>query len=100
MPLKQRKRTISTSATIAVASFNLPVMIIAGLIIGFLLSVNQDSPFRELILIGTPIFFFIIAIIELYYVVNKQQPHFSQSKSSVRTFGGLAKLIKAKGEEE
>lgn len=97
MPSKEKKRKLYTSATIAAAAFNLPVMVIAGLIIGFLLSVNQDSPLRELILIGGPILFFIIAIIELYYVVNKQQLQHFRSKSS---FSGLAKLINLEGEEE
>ncbi|MHA2245184.1 MAG: hypothetical protein ACXADY_09455 [Candidatus Hodarchaeales archaeon] len=97
MSPKEKKRTLYTPATIAAAAFNLPVMVIAGLIIGFLLSVNQDSPFRELILIGSPILFFIIAMIELYYVVNKQQLQDFHLKSS---FSGLAKLITAEGKEE
>ncbi|MFX1507174.1 MAG: hypothetical protein ACFFDC_13925 [Promethearchaeota archaeon] len=98
MPSLKKKRPLASSATIAAAAFNLPVMVIAGIIIGYLLSINQASPFRELILIGSPIIFFVIAIIELYYAVNKQQLQHSRRKSS---FSDLARLItKEEGEEE
>ncbi|UCG02250.1 MAG: hypothetical protein JSW11_21995 [Candidatus Heimdallarchaeota archaeon] len=97
MPPKERKRTLHTSATIAAAAFNLPVMVIAGVIIGYLLSVNQNSPLRELILIGSPILFFVIAIFELYYVVNRQQIQRSHPRSS---FSDLAKLITEEGERK
>ena len=62
MTSRERKRTLFTSATIAAAAFNLPVMVIAGLFIGVLLSMNQESPLRELFLIGIPILFFGIAV--------------------------------------
>ncbi|MFX1286420.1 MAG: hypothetical protein ACFFB5_22485 [Promethearchaeota archaeon] len=97
MPIKERKRTTFTSATIAAAAFNLPVMVIAGLIIGYLLSANQESPLRELLLIGTPIIFFTIAVIELYYAASKQQFQRLRSRSS---YGELAELITAEDEEE
>ena len=92
-----KKRRLSSSATIAAAAFNIPVMVIAGVVIGYLLSISQDIPFRDLILIGTPILFFVIAIIELYYVVSKQQSHHIDTKHS---FSDLAKLITEEGEEE
>ena len=98
MPSIKKKRPLASSATIAAAAFNLPVMVIAGVIIGYLLSINQDPPFRELILIGSPIIFFVIAIIELYYTVNRHQ---SQQVSSKSSYPGLAKLItEREGEEE
>ncbi len=97
MSSRKKRRTLYSSATIAAAGFNLPVMVIAGVIVGYLLSVNQEAPLRELIIIGTPILFFIIAIIELYYAVNRQQtPHIS-SKSS---YSGLAKLIAEEEEKK
>jgi len=93
----KKKRTLSSSATIAAAAFNLPVMVIAGVIIGYLLSISQGSPFRELLLIGTPILFFVIAIIELYYAVNKQQLRHIGTKPP---FSDLAKLITEEREEK
>jgi len=93
----KKKRTLSSSATIAAAAFNLPVMVIAGVIVGYLLSTYQETPQRELIIIGMPIIFFIIAIIELYYAVNKQQ---TQQVSSRSSYPGLAKLIAEREEEE
>ncbi|MFX0124915.1 MAG: hypothetical protein ACFFAE_14890 [Candidatus Hodarchaeota archaeon] len=90
MSSKEKKRTLYSSATIAAAAFNLPVMVIAGVIVGYLISINQEAPLQELIIIGTPILFFIIAIIELYYAVNRQQFQHISSKSS---YPGLAKLI-------
>ncbi|MFX0016721.1 MAG: hypothetical protein ACFFB2_17790 [Promethearchaeota archaeon] len=92
-----KKRTVYSSATIAAAAFNLPVMVIAGLIIGYLLSVNQEPPLREIILIGTPIIFFVLAILELYYAVNKQQ---LQQARVISSQSGLAKLITMEGDEE
>lgn len=97
MTSKERKRTLFTSTTIAAAAFNLPVMVIAGLIIGYFLSVNQESPLRELFLIGIPILFFGIAMIELYYTASKQQ--FQQSRS-ISSYGGLAQLITEEEKEE
>jgi hypothetical protein len=97
MPSIKRKRPLTSSATIAAAAFNLPVMVIAGIIVGYLLSTNQEAPLRELIIIGTPVLFFIIAIIELYYVVNRQQSLHISSKSS---YPGLAKLISEGQREE
>jgi hypothetical protein len=97
MPSIRKKRPLSSSATIAAAAFNLPVMVIAGVIVGYLLSVNQDAPLRNLILIGTPILFFVIAIVELYYAVNRQQIRQFPSKTS---YEGLAKLISEEEEEE
>lgn len=97
MPLKERKRTTSSSATIFAAAFNLPVMVIAGLIIGYFLSANQEPPLRELVIIGMPILFFVIAIIELFYAVSRQQ---FQQFSSKPSHSGLAKLIIAEEEEE
>ena len=73
-------------------------MVIAGVIVGYFLSSNQETPLRELVIIGTPIIFFAIAIIELHYAVNRQQ---SQTISSKSSYPGLAKLIAEKeGEEE
>ncbi|MFX1518100.1 MAG: hypothetical protein ACFFC6_17520 [Promethearchaeota archaeon] len=92
----KKKRTLYSSATIAAAGFNLPVMVIAGVIIGYFLSISQDSPLQELILIGTPILFFVIAMAELYYVVNKQQLRHIGTKPS---FSDLAKLITEEEEE-
>lgn len=97
MSPREKKRTLYTPATIAAAAFNLPVMVIAGVIVGYLLSTNQETPLRELVIIGTPIIFFVIAIIELYYAVNRQQTQQVSSKSS---YSSLAKLIIAEGEEE
>ena len=96
MSSNKRKRTTFNSATIAAAAFNLPVMVIAGLIIGYLLSANQTPPLREILIIGIPLLFFIIAIIELYYATNKQQFRRFRSESS---YGGLAKLITSEEEE-
>ena len=93
----KKKRALSSSATIAAAAFNLPVMVIAGVIVGYLLSANQETPQRELIIIGITSIFFIIAVIELYYAVNKQQ---SQTVSSKSSFPGLARLITEGDEEE
>lgn len=97
MSSNKRKRTTFNSATIAAAAFNLPVMVIAGLIIGYLLSANLTSPLREILIIGIPILFFVIAVIELYYAANKQQLQRFRSKSSD---SGLAKLITSEEEEE
>ena len=97
MPQKERKRTTFTSATIVAAGFNLPVMVIAGLIIGYLLSANQESPLRDVVIIGMPILFFAIAIVELYYMVSKQPFQRFSSKSS---FPGLSKLITTEEKEE
>ncbi len=97
MSPERRKRTLPTSASIAAAAFNIPVMVIAGLIIGYLLSANQESPLRDVVIIGMPILFFAIAIVELYYTVSKQPFQRFSSKSS---FPGLNKLITAEEEEE
>ncbi len=97
MSPKVKKRTLYSSATIAAAAFNLPVMVIAGVIVGYLLSSNQETPLRELIVIGTPIIFFVIAIFELYYAASKQQFQRIRSKSS---YEGLARLITEEEEEE
>lgn len=97
MKSKKNKRTLFSSASIAAAAFNLPVMVIAGLIIGYLLSVNQESPLKELVQIGLPMIFFIIAVFELYYTANKQKNHRVPSKTS---FISLTQLIASKEEEE
>lgn len=97
MSPKEKKRTLYTSATITAAAFNLPVMVIAGVIVGYLLSTNQETPLRELVIIGMPILFFAIAIVELYYAVGRQQ---IQQVSSKPSYSGLAKLIIAEEEEE
>ncbi|MHA2224495.1 MAG: hypothetical protein ACXAC8_04790 [Candidatus Hodarchaeales archaeon] len=82
MSSKNRKRTLYTPASIAASAFNLPVMVIAGVIIGYFLSVDQNTPIREVIQIGIPILFFIIAMFELYYTINKRQMSQVHSKSS------------------
>lgn len=82
MSSNNRKRTLYSPATIAATAFNLPIMVIAGVIIGYFLSVDQNPPLREVIQIGTPILFFIIAMFELYYTTNKRQMRLVHSKSS------------------
>jgi Na+/melibiose symporter-like transporter len=96
MTQRQKRRQRTSSAYLAAAAFNLPVMIIAGLIIGYLLSYNQTSPQREIIIIGSVLIFFVIAMIELYYVVIKEQFPSYRSKHDSK---GLRKLI-ADYEEE
>ncbi|UCE14532.1 MAG: hypothetical protein JSV04_04975 [Candidatus Heimdallarchaeota archaeon] len=88
MEPKKKRRTLFSSASIAAATFNLPVMVIAGIIIGYLLSVNQDSPLREIIMIIIILVFFIIGIWELYYAARKQEP-----QQYIPSFNGLKKLI-------
>ncbi len=97
MSSKEKERTLFTSSSIAAAAFNLPVMVIAGVIIGYLLSTNLEPPLREVVLIGTILIFFVIAVIELYYVANKQQFRQFHPKSPSRD---LIKLIREYNDEE
>jgi hypothetical protein len=98
MSAKQnQKRQLGTPANIIASVFNLPVMVIAGLIIGSLISSSFSSPIREFIMIGTTLTFFIIAIAELYYVVKRQNRKDQLSILDQNT--GLRKLILENQEE-
>jgi hypothetical protein len=68
----QKKWRLGTPANIVASAFNLPVMVIAGLIVGTLLSSSFSSPTSEFVIIGTTLIFFIIAMVELYVVVRHQ----------------------------
>ena len=94
---QSRKRQLGTPANIIASVFNLPVMVIVGLIIGFLISSSVSSPIREFIIIGTTIIFFIIAIAELYYVVRRQTR--KDQLSILNQNAGLRKLILENQEE-
>ena len=73
MTIKQnRRRQLGTPANIAASAFNLPIMVILGVFIGSFLSKYFESPLSEFVLILTVIVFFILAIIELYVVVQYQ----------------------------
>ena len=68
----QRRRQLGTPANIAATAFNLPIMVILGVFIGDLLSRSFESPVKEFVLILTILAFFVLAIIEIYVVVQKQ----------------------------
>ncbi len=73
MTIKQRRRRqLGTPANVAASAFNLPIMVILGVYIGSLLSESFESPVSEFVLILTILVFFIIAIIEIYLVVQYQ----------------------------
>ncbi|MHA1976815.1 MAG: hypothetical protein ACW98F_10255 [Candidatus Hodarchaeales archaeon] len=73
MTIKQNRRhQLGTPANIAASAFNLPIMVILGLFIGNLLSEAFESPLSEFVLILTVLAFFIIAIVEIYVVVQYQ----------------------------
>ena len=98
MSAKQsQKKRLGIPANIIASVFNLPVMVIAGLIIGFLISSSFSSPVREFIIIGTTLAFFIIAIAELYYVVKRQSRKDQLAILNQNT--GLRKLILENQEE-
>ena len=86
-----RKRQLGTPANIISSAFNLPVMVIAGLIIGFFLSESFSSPIRELVIIVTTIVFFVIAMIELYLIGRHQAQ--KDSLSTLNQDHDLRKLI-------
>ena len=85
------ERRLGTPANIIASTFNLPVMVIAGLIIGSIISSSFSSPTREFVIIGTTLLFFIIAVVELYLVVRHQN---QKEKLSILNQGeSLRKLI-------
>ena len=86
-----RKRQLGIPANIVASAFNLPVMVIAGLIIGSFLSSSFSSPTRELIIIGTTIVFFVIAMVELYLVGRHQTQ--KDRLSTLNQDDSLRKLI-------
>ena len=86
-----RKRKLGTPANIVASAFNLPVMVLAGLFIGSILSSSYSSPIRELVIIGSAVVFFVIAMIELYLVVRYQDKKYESSL--MNKDDTLAKLI-------
>ncbi|MHA1214693.1 MAG: hypothetical protein ACTSR2_03780 [Candidatus Hodarchaeales archaeon] len=93
--MKPKRKSLHSSANIAAAAFNLPVMVIAGLFIGYFLSQNFDSPLKEWVMISVTLVFFVLGILELYFVVKKSsQP----SKNSYTSFRTLSRFIEEENE--
>ncbi|NHJ00778.1 MAG: hypothetical protein EAX86_01495 [Candidatus Heimdallarchaeota archaeon] len=88
---KPKRKNLYTPANIAAAAFNIPVMVIAGTIIGVFLANEQESPLSEIIIIFTILLFFIISILELYYIARN--PVIKSKKESIRGYY-LRQIIK------
>ncbi|MHA1974652.1 MAG: hypothetical protein ACTSW1_16750 [Candidatus Hodarchaeales archaeon] len=84
-----KRKNLTSSANVAAAAFNLPVMVIAGLFIGYFLSQNLDSPNKEWIIIGSTLVFFVLGILELYFAVKKSPQRSEKPYTSFRTLSRL-----------
>jgi hypothetical protein len=88
---RPQRRQLGTPANIIAAAFNLPVMVIAGVIIGTMLSSSLDSPLKELTIIFVILAFFILAIFEIYLVVRYQMK--KDARMGLEDRDTLSKLI-------
>ncbi len=89
MDPEKPKKALQSPARIATAAMNIPVMVIAGTIIGVFLSREQESPLAEIIIICTILLFFCLSMLELYYMAKKQEP----KRSRDRNFNNLRQII-------
>lgn len=95
---KKNDRKRMSPANIAASVFNLPIMVIAGVIVGFLLSEDLESPGKEFIIILTVLIFFILAIFEIYLVIQYQER--KERRRALRPQRTLSKLILESSDEE
>lgn len=94
---KSNRRHLSP-ANIAASVFNLPIMVIAGLFVGSLLSKEFKSPGKEFIIVLSVLIFFILGIFEIYLVIQYQaRKERERALMSQRT---LSKLILESSDEE
>ncbi|MHA2346321.1 MAG: hypothetical protein ACXACP_06350 [Candidatus Hodarchaeales archaeon] len=92
------RRKYLTPTNIAASAFNLPIMVIAGVFVGSLLSTGFKSPGKELIIIISVIVFFSLAIFEIYLVIQYQaRKEFRKTLQPQRT---LSRLILESSDEE
>ena len=87
---KSNQKRLQNPANFAAAALNIPVMVVAGTIIGIFLSNDQESPLAELIIIGSIMLFFSLSMLELYYIARKQN---SSKKWKRDKFSGLKQII-------
>ncbi len=87
---QKNKRRHLTPANIAASAFNLPIMIIAGVFVGYLFSSEFESPGKEFVIILSVIIFFVLGIFEIYLVIQYEARKEARKSLNQKT---LSKLI-------